>query len=105
MSRQILISAVYGNGKKCTYGVFSGQNAAYKTSVLHADELKQKIEMMKQKIKGKKVKKFVVWSMTSDARNWYDHTNFEWIANFKKLSDIDIDNLIDINNTQFTATI
>ena len=106
MSRQILITVQYKNNKTCSYGVFNGQNADYKSSQLHADGLKRKIEMMKKEIAGKTIKKIWVDSLTSNAIHWTDNNSVSVrIDGYKNLNLINLQNLIDINNRQHVATI
>lgn len=106
MSRQILVTVQYKNNKTCSYGIFSGQNADYKSSQLHSAGLKQKIEMMKKEVYGKSYKKLFVQSFTSNAIHWTDHSEKTLtIDGFKTFSDIDPVTLVKINNLQHIATI
>ncbi|MDY0144198.1 MAG: hypothetical protein RBR97_20135 [Bacteroidales bacterium] len=106
MSRQILINVQYKNNKICSYGVFSGKNADYKSSQLCVDGLNQKIEMMKKEISGKAIKKIWIDSLTSNAIHWTDSSSINVrIDGYKNLNLINLQNLIDINNRQHIATI
>jgi hypothetical protein len=106
MARQILINVQYKNNKICSYGVFSGKNADYKSSQLCVDGLNQKIEMMKKEVSGKKYKRLFVESITSNAIHWAEHNEKRvTITGFKNFSDIDPLTLIQINNLQHIATI